>query len=73
MSEDEHAKEQAERLAEAERQAIAQAKQGFFSNLVGTISISVIDPGGDPVYDIEGNIVGRSEPLHELVYNNARR
>lgn len=33
------------------------------------IKINVIDPGGAPIKDAEGNIYGKTEPLLEMFYS----
>ncbi len=33
------------------------------------VNIKVLDPGNEPLYDMEGNVCGRTEPLLEMEYS----
>ena len=35
--------------------------------------VNTLEEGGEPIFDIEGNIIGKTEPVHELVCNNIHR
>ena len=37
------------------------------------IKINIIDPGGQPILDAEGNIIGKTDPLLEMYYSQNQR
>lgn len=41
--------------------------------LLNRIRLNTIDKGGEPIYDANGNIVGKTDPLQELVSSGNQR
>jgi len=41
----------------------------LYKEIVG-IKMNIIDEGGKPIYDAEGNVVDKSEPLLEMVHSH---